>query len=114
MNEKSNYDSSLSDRLKLAREHAGLTQGQIAKLLNVHRPTISEIEAGRRKVSTEEVTAFAKHYQVSIAWLTNAHTDSSDGVSAEVDFAARELSKISKDDLDKVMKLLKTLREKND
>ena len=51
---------SLAYRLRIAREHAGLSQGQVAKLMDYHRPTISEIEAGRRKVSAQELTRFSK------------------------------------------------------
>lgn len=108
---KSDFPNSLGQRLKMARIQAGLTQGQIAKLLEMHRPTISEIEADRRKVSAEEINSFCKHYKVSVNWLTGANTDDSDLKEAKVEFAARELSKISPDDLDKVMKLLKTLRK---
>jgi hypothetical protein len=34
----------------------------------MHRPTISEIEAGNRRVSGEELAKFAETY-VTIAWL---------------------------------------------
>jgi transcriptional regulator with XRE-family HTH domain len=107
-------EKSLADRLKIARTQAGLSQGQIAIILGLHRPTISEIEAGRRKVSTDELVAFAKHYRVSLNWLTGADQDSSDGKPDRVAFAARELVKISSEDLDKVMNLLRTLRESDD
>ena len=40
----------IGGRLRMARETAGLSQGQVAKRLKMHRPTISEIEAGRRRV----------------------------------------------------------------
>ena len=52
----------IASRLRLSREMAGLTQGQVAKSLDWHRPTVSEIEAGRRRVSAEELTALAKMY----------------------------------------------------
>ena len=45
----------IAGRLRLARETAGLSQGQAAKRLGLHRPTVSEIEAGRRRVTAEEV-----------------------------------------------------------
>lgn len=100
--------SSLAERLRIAREQAGLSQGQIAKLLDMHRPTISEIEAGRRKVKAEELAQFAEAYGVSVAWLTS--TDEEPDVDARVALAARELSSLDKDDLDKVLRFLGTLR----
>lgn len=50
----------IAARLRVAREAAGLSQGQVAKLMGLHRPTISEIEAGRRRVTGEELVQFAK------------------------------------------------------
>jgi transcriptional regulator with XRE-family HTH domain len=97
----------IHERLRIAREQAGLSQGQTAKLLNYHRPTISEIEAGRRKVSSNELTKFAQIYDVSVAWLVN----DSEKADPKVELAARELSKLKKDDLDKILDLLKSLKK---
>jgi transcriptional regulator with XRE-family HTH domain len=99
-------------RLRIAREQAGLSQGQVAKLLKMHRPTISEIEAGRRKVSAQELTTFAETYGVSVAWLTATKDD--DEIDARVMLAARELSALKSDDLDRVMRFLATLRAEGD
>src|SRR5262245_20821026 len=101
--------SKLAERLRLAREQAGLSQGQVAKLLDMHRPTISEIEAGRRKVSAEELSQFADLYDVSIEWLTE--TQSSDEDDERVQLAARELAKLKSEDLEKVLNLLRTMRK---
>jgi transcriptional regulator with XRE-family HTH domain len=98
------------ERLRLAREQAGLSQGQIAKLMDYHRPTISEIEAGRRRVSSDELSAFARHYGVSTSWLLN-EKEESDSI---IELAARELSKLKKDDLEKILNLLKSLKKTKD
>jgi transcriptional regulator with XRE-family HTH domain len=104
----------IAARLRLAREQAGLSQGQAAKLLEFHRPTISEIEAGRRTVSAEEVARFAKLYDVSIDWLASG-TSSLDAQHADrIHLAARELSKLKPDDVDAVLNLLRTLRKSGD
>lgn len=98
----------IAERLKAARLQAGLSQGQVAKILNLQRPTVSEIEAGRRKVSTEELVQFADIYDVSISWLA---AGTMDGESPNVELAARELSKLKQEDLDRVLKLLQTIRK---
>lgn len=59
----------IAKRLKEARIQAGLSQEQAAKILKIQRPTISEIEAGRRKVSAEEIIEFSKIYRVESSWL---------------------------------------------
>ena len=101
--------SALADRLRIAREQAGLSQGQVSRLLNVHRPTISEMEAGRRKVSAEELIKLAKLYDVSLEWLTEDKKEDSDN-DERVKLAARELAKLEKSDLDLVLKMLRTLK----
>lgn len=101
--------STVADRLRMAREQAGLSQGQVAKMLNLHRPTISEIEAGRRRVAAEELAEFSRIYEVSVAWLTGSEADN-DGVDDRVRLAARELAKLEPGDLDTVLRLLSTLR----
>jgi transcriptional regulator with XRE-family HTH domain len=99
----------LARRLRTAREHAGLSQGQVAKLLQMHRPTVSEIEAGRRKVSSEEVAEFASIYEVSLAWLLGSEAEGEE-LDDRVRLAARDLTKLKAEDLDKVLRLLATIR----
>lgn len=100
----------LGSRLRGAREMAGLSQAQVAKMLSLHRPAISEIEAGRRKVSAEEMAKLVVIYDVKISWLTDTNEET-DEESERIKLAARELSKLKKDDLDRVMHLLKALRK---
>ena len=100
----------IAARLRTAREAAGLSQGQVAKLLKLHRPTISEIEAGRRRVAGEELAQFATLYGVSVQWLTTASGES-DAAEDRILLAARELSKMKDQDLDRLMSLLVMLRK---
>lgn len=101
--------SSVSERLRVAREQAGLSQGQVARMLKMHRPTISEIEASRRRVTAEEVAIFARIYGVSVEWLTASGVEEED-IDPRVQLAAREVAKLKPDDLDKVLKLLARMR----
>lgn len=110
MKDKKEQESSVAYKLSVARINAGLSQGQTAKLLNMHRPTISEIEAGRRKVSIEELKLFSKIYDVSLQWLLEDSVEVDDRKWAKIELAARELTKLKKDDLNKVLNLLKTLK----
>src|SRR3546814_7465348 len=56
-------------RLRAAREAAGLSQGQVAKLMNMHRPTISEMEAGNRRITADELAKLADLYDTKLSWL---------------------------------------------
>jgi transcriptional regulator with XRE-family HTH domain len=96
-------------RLRAAREEAGLSQGQTAKLLGIHRPTISEIEAGRRRVQADELSEFAKIYHVSVSWLLGEE-GGLDPHEKKARVAARKLMKLKPEDLDRVMNLLDSLR----
>lgn len=100
----------IANRMRMARETAGLSQGQAAKLMDMHRPTISEIEAGRRRVAADELVRFAEIYGVSTAWLLGEPDQGMDDLSDRITLAARQLSSLKDDDLDKLMRLFRSLR----
>jgi transcriptional regulator with XRE-family HTH domain len=90
---------------------AGLTQAQVAKMLGLHRPSVSEIEAGRRKVSAEELNKLASLYGVDLNWLMSAKEQPEAVDQARVELAARELSKLKPEDLNRILRLLASLRQ---
>ena len=100
----------IASRLREARKMAGLSQGQVAKLLEMHRPTISEIEAGNRRVSAEELSKFAEMYDVTVSWLLAETAEQLETDDPRLQLAARELSKLKPDDLDRLLRLLASMR----
>src|SRR6266487_982469 len=100
----------IASRLALARKQAGLSQAQVAKMLNLHRPSISEAEAGRRNVSAEELVEFARIYGVSVSWLAGAEAEGENAAQIRIELAARELAKLKPEDLDRRLELLSALR----
>lgn len=64
----------LADRLKLARVHAGLSQGDLAKAAGVKQPVISQLET-RKSVGSTFVVSIAKACGVSAEWLANGRGD---------------------------------------
>ncbi|MGB3976338.1 MAG: helix-turn-helix transcriptional regulator [bacterium] len=107
MDKSEKFRKDIATRLRAARENAGLSQGQVARLLGYNRPTITEMEAGRRRISADELPKFARVYGVSVSWLTD---DTPEDYNPAIGLAARELNKLKPEDLDKIMNLLKTLR----
>ena len=105
------HEATIAERLRSAREAAGLTQGQAAKLLGLHRPTVSEIEAGRRKVSAEELVQFADIYGVSVSWLTGEGDMEEGPRESRIRLAARELASLKDEDLEKLIGAIRTLRQ---
>ena len=100
----------IAERLKEARKLAGVSQGHVAKILGLHRPSISEIEAGNRRVSAAELARLAEIYDVGIAWLLGEAPDTLDAQDPRLELAARELTKLKPDDLDRLLKLLAAMR----
>ena len=93
----------IRERLRTARERAGLSQAQTAKLMDMHRPTITEIEAGRRRVTAEELTRLADLYGVSLAWLAGTRETEPDLSDPRLAVVARELQRLKPEDLERVM-----------
>lgn len=100
----------IASRLKEARVQAGLTQSQVANLLRLQRPSVSEMEAGRRGVSAEELATLADTYGVSVTWLLDG--EAGDVSRVRYEMAARKLSTMRPEDLDQLMQLLASLKRK--
>ena len=100
----------IAERLKEARMLAGVSRGHVAKILGLHRPSISEIEAGNRRVSADELARLAKIYDVGVAWLLGEAPDTLEAQDPRLELAARELTKLKPDDLDRLLKLLAAMR----
>jgi len=102
----------IASRLRLAREQAGLSQAQVAKILDLHRPSVSEMEAGRRSVSAQELNKLAEIYDVDLAWLSGLKEDKLDPNNDKIGIAARELAKLDEKDIDALLQILASLKRK--
>jgi transcriptional regulator with XRE-family HTH domain len=100
----------IAERLKEARKLAGLSQGHVAKMLGLHRPSVTEIESGNRRVSADELARLAEIYDVSVTWLLGEAPEKLDAQDPRLELAARELSKLKPDDLERLLKLLAAMR----
>lgn len=104
----------LAARIKEARTMAGLSQGQVARMLGLHRPSISEIEAGNRRVMAEELTRMAEMFDVSVSWLVGEAPDTIAPDDPRLQLAARELGKLKPADLNRLMTLLAAMRRSSE
>ncbi len=104
--------AAIGQRLRWAREQAGLSQGQVAKMVGYHRPTISQIEAGQRIVRPDEISRFAQLYDVKEIWILNGDPAVSSSDDPRIELAARELAKLRKEDLDALLRVIKVMRSK--
>lgn len=73
----------LGPRLRAARRHARLTQGELAKRASVDKGTVSRIEAGRRGASSRILQQLAQALGVPVGELLGEH-DADRGPEAPV------------------------------
>jgi transcriptional regulator with XRE-family HTH domain len=100
----------IASRIREARRLAGLSQGQVAKMLGLHRPSVSEMEAGNRSISAEEISKLAEIYDVGASWLLGEGVEKVDIHDDKLQLAARELKKLKPADLDRLLHLLASMR----
>jgi hypothetical protein len=70
------------------------------------------MEAGRRRVTAAELVRLAQLYEVPLAWLAGEPVEITDPTRQRLEVAARELAKLKPEDLERLLKLLETLRER--
>lgn len=101
----------IAARIREARRMAGLSQGQVAKMLGLQRPSVTEIESGNRAVSAEELAKLAEIFEVSTSWLLGEGAERVDPQDDKLQLAARELKKLKPKDLERLMTILASLRD---
>ncbi len=111
MNAANKRRANIALRLKESRKLAGLSQGQVAKILGLHRPSISEIEAGNRRVSADELGQLCDIYDVSLNWVLGNTPESISPDDPKLELAARELAKLKPDDLTRLLQVIAAMRE---
>jgi len=100
----------IANRIREARKMAGLSQAQVAKMLDIHRPSVSEIEAGNRSISAQEMAKLAEIFDVSASWLMGEGIEKVDVHDNKLQLAARELQKLKPEDLDRLLTILASMR----
>src|SRR5262249_49491052 len=94
----------LGERLRQARDAAGLSQAQVARLLGLHRPAVTGMETEERRVTAGELARLAELYKVSLEWLTG-----SENRSSRVRMAARKLGALKDQDLEIALRIIDSL-----
>lgn len=62
--------SEIGGRVKSLREQKGLSQGQLAALIDVSRPVVTKIEGGKKAINSLELRRIADVLGVSVDELT--------------------------------------------
>jgi DNA-binding XRE family transcriptional regulator len=95
----------LNFKLKDARIYLGLTQEDVAKLMELNRNAIISIENGSRKVSAEELAKFSKIYGWSMEELMEENVEDN-----MVPMFARTFNELSDKDKQEILNLIKFKR----
>ncbi len=83
----------LGERLRRSREYLGLSQNDVSEFLGLSRPAITNMESGRRKVSTFELARLAKLYRQPYEFFLGEVPEVPEDTTTTALFrAARELS----------------------
>lgn len=98
----------LGKRLKDAREAIGLPQAAVADHLGIPRPSVSDIETGRRRVAFLELKQLAALYRRPLSHFSG---DESDEVDATTQALFRAASGLSDDDRQQVLRFAQFLQE---
>lgn len=92
----------MNERLKNARKSLKLSQEYVAQQLGITRTAIVAIEAGNRKVTTDELTKFAELYGVSPEELLYGEANE----ESEIRVFARTFSELSDIDKKEIINLI--------
>ncbi len=92
----------IGERLRKLRKYMGLTQEQVASILNVGRDAILRIEKGDRKIDLQELMNFSKLYNISMDELTREDFNI---ISSDIIFA-RGFNELSENDKNEIISLI--------
>ena len=101
--------------IKGIREEKGLTQRQIAELINMHRSNYSKVESGERELSIDAINKVAKYFQMTIDELVNFDGKIPDEVTVEDKTLAEQVKLIAElepEEKNMVFKMVETFLTK--
>jgi transcriptional regulator with XRE-family HTH domain len=101
----------LGERLRESREFLGLSQQDVAELLRLTRPAVTNIETGKRKVSTLELREFARLYRKPYDWLIGESTDAAPSEDELTQALYRTTSELSDRDRAQLLRFAQFLSE---
>lgn len=105
-------DKTIADRLKEARNKAGMHQEDAARSMEMSRPTLSAIESGKRVVSAEEVRKFSALYDVSSNWLLYGDNSEEEARMRRLGKYYQLYSKLNATEQNEVIKFIEQILDK--
>lgn len=100
----------MAERLRESREYVGLSQEEVANVLGISRPAVTNIESGSRKVEATELSTLARLYRKSMDYLLTGKEPVASGPE-QLAFLARAVKGLSERDLDEVARFAQFLKQ---
>lgn len=97
----------LGRRLREAREYLGLSQEQVADHLGIPRPSVSTIEAGKRRITFLELKRLAELYRRPLSYFSGEEEQDADETT---DALFRTTQELSSTDREQVLRFAQFLR----
>lgn len=98
----------LGRRLREAREYLGLSQEQVADHLDIPRPSVSTMEAGKRRITFLELKRLAELYRRPISYFSGE--DVSNELDETTDALFRTTRELSETDREQVLRFAQFLK----
>jgi transcriptional regulator with XRE-family HTH domain len=98
-----------SDRLKDLRKRKGISQGELAELIEVHFTQVSRYERGETKPNAEAMTKLAKALDTTVDFLMNGTADdvvNDAGLEKELISRFKEVQDLETEDKRTVLSLM--------
>jgi len=103
----------LAKRLREAREYLGLSQEYVAQQAGISRPAISEIEAGRRNVSSLELKRLSKLYGRPVEFLLGEQEEPIGATADPVEIKLRPMMQgLKKEDREEILRFVEYLKHR--
>lgn len=109
----------LAKRIKLLRKQKGLTQKQLADLLDISASTVAMYETGRREPDTQTLNKFAELFGVSVDYLLGREKTDMERLEENlalldprIQQAYRSLQDMDEEDLNFTLELIKIIENK--
>lgn len=97
----------LAQRLRESREYVGLSQEEVALVLGISRPAVTNMESGTRKVEAVELDKLSTLYGRTAQYLLTGETNVDEG---RVAFLARATKGLTARDLEELGRFATFLR----
>lgn len=97
-------------KLKQACVGAGFTQDEASKHINLKKTTMSEMEAGKRSISADELAQFSRIYEVDVGelpFLEYTEAGEDQRLAAKYSYFFKLLEKLSDRDIEDVYWVIK-------